>query len=89
LYLLCSTSTLCAASLIAAHTTNGEEENHFYELNLTLNAERIRGFYLRYLWMKTFVFLLTLDHESTDRCFLYACYGNPFVSAQSMPTRAA
>jgi hypothetical protein len=27
--------------------------------------------------MKTFGFLLTLDRESTDRCFLYACYGNP------------
>jgi hypothetical protein len=29
------------------------------------------------VWVKTIVFLLTLDHESTDRCFLYACYGNP------------
>jgi hypothetical protein len=26
---------------------------------------------------KTFVFLLTLDRESTDRCFLYAYYENP------------
>ena len=29
--------------------------------------------------MKPFVFLLTLDRESTDRCFLYAHYGNPLV----------
>src|SRR5262249_44374489 len=24
-------------------------------------------------------FLLTLNRESADRCFLYACYGNPIV----------
>jgi hypothetical protein len=29
------------------------------------------------------VFLLTLDHESTDRCFLYACYGNPIMHCVS------
>ena len=32
-----------------------------------------------YVWAKTFVFLLTLDRESTERCFLYACYGNPIL----------
>ena len=29
--------------------------------------------------MKTFVFFLTTDCKSTDRCLLYACYGNPVV----------
>jgi len=29
--------------------------------------------------MKTFVFLLTPDCKRTDRCFLYACYGNPEI----------
>jgi hypothetical protein len=26
---------------------------------------------------QTFVFARTMDRESTDRCFVYACYGNP------------
>jgi hypothetical protein len=30
--------------------------------------------------MKAFVFCLTIGRESTDRCFLYACYGNPNTS---------
>jgi hypothetical protein len=28
------------------------------------------------VWIKTFVSVLTIDRESMDRCFLYACYGN-------------
>jgi hypothetical protein len=28
--------------------------------------------------MKTFVFLRDFDRQPTDRCFLYACYGNPY-----------
>src|SRR5262249_32174303 len=28
-------------------------------------------------WGMTIVFVLTMDCESTDRCVLYACYGNP------------
>jgi hypothetical protein len=38
---------------------------------------KIRNFRPPHVWTKTFVFLLTLDRESTDRCFLYDCYGNP------------
>src|SRR5215831_18026342 len=30
-----------------------------------------------YGWMKTFVAVFTIDHESRNRCFLSACYGNP------------
>ena len=53
------------------------EENPFYGLNSTLSVGNIRGLLPRYAWTKTFVFFLTIDRESTDRCFLYACYGNP------------
>jgi hypothetical protein len=72
-----STDTFRAASLVAAHATDGEEENHFYALNSALSAGRIGGFHLRHLWKKTFVSLRAFYRHSTDRCFLYACYGNP------------
>ena len=55
------------------------EENPFYGLNSTLSVGNIRGLLPRYAWTKTFVFLLTLACESRDRCFLYACYGNPLI----------
>jgi hypothetical protein len=38
-------------------------------------AHQFRHFGVRQQY--PFVLLLTLDRESTDRCFLYACYGNP------------
>jgi hypothetical protein len=77
LYLLCFHDTFRATSLVATHTTNGEEENHVCELNSALHEGRIECFHLRYLWKKTFVFLHDFDSRPTDRCFLYACYGNP------------
>jgi hypothetical protein len=40
-------------------------------------VDTIRGFRPRNVWTKTFVFVLTIDRENTDRCFWYACYGNP------------
>ena len=55
----------------------GGEENPVQGRNTTVNVDKIRGFRPPYVWAKTFVLLLTLDRESTDRCFLYACYGNP------------
>ena len=55
----------------------GMEENPFYGLNSTLSVGNIRGLLPRYAWTKTFVFFLTIDRESMDRCLLYACYGNP------------
>jgi hypothetical protein len=48
--------------------------------NTTVKVDKIRRFRPPYVWTKTIVFLLTLDRESTDRCFLYACYGNPVCS---------
>jgi hypothetical protein len=30
-----------------------------------------------------FVFFLTIDRESMERCFLYACYGNPYLLQNS------
>ena len=30
-----------------------------------------------------FVFFLTIDRESMERCFLYACYGNPYLFQNS------
>ena len=35
----------------------------------------------------TFVFLLTLAHESRDRCFLYACSGNPKTLPKGVKVR--
>jgi len=58
--------------------SEGVEENPYYEKNTTVNVGFIRGLRPRYAWTKTFVFLLTLDHESTDRCFLLQNYGNPW-----------
>jgi hypothetical protein len=55
------------------------EENLDYGKNSTVNVEFIRGLRPRYAWAKPFVFPLTLDRESTDRCFLYACCGNPEI----------
>jgi hypothetical protein len=34
---------------------------------------------------KTFVFFLTIAHERMKRCFLYACYGNPFTLSLRLP----
>jgi hypothetical protein len=42
-------------------------------------TQNTRGFRPRYARVKTFVFFHTIDHESTDRCFLRACYGNPLI----------
>ena len=39
--------------------------------------EKTRCFCPQYAWTKPFVFLPTFAHGCTDRCFLYACYGNP------------
>ena len=70
------------------------EENQDRGKNSTVNVEFIRGLRPRYAWMKTFVFLLTLDRESTDRCFLYAYYGDPHDSLSQrlsvpQPTRGS
>ena len=77
LYLLASLKD--SPGLGGAYETNrrGGEENPVHGRNTTVNVDKIRGFRPPYVWTKTFVFLLTLDRESTDRCFLYACYGNP------------
>jgi hypothetical protein len=32
-----------------------------------------------------FVFFLTIAHERMKRCFLYACYGNPFTLSLRLP----
>jgi hypothetical protein len=40
---------------------------------------KTKGFYPLHAWAKTFVFLPDVDHQPTDRCFLYACYGNPVM----------
>jgi hypothetical protein len=74
-----SADTLREASLVVAHATDGEEENHFYALNSALSAGRIGDFYLRHLWKKTIVFLHNFDPSRTDRRFLYVCYGNPYT----------
>jgi len=56
------------------------EENLAYGKNSTVNVENIRKLRPRYAWTKPFVFFLTVDRGSTERCFLYACYGNPEYS---------
>jgi hypothetical protein len=56
-------------------------------LNTTVNMDKIRGFRPQNVWTKTFVFFLTIDRESTDRCFLYACYGNPKKYLQPSPRK--
>src|SRR5262249_51391335 len=45
--------------------------------NTTINVDKIRGFRPPYVWTKPFVFFRTIAHERMERCFLYACYGNP------------
>ena len=77
MYLLASLKD--SSGLSETHETNrsGEEENPVHGRNTTVNVDKIRGFRLPYVWMKTLVFFLTLDRARTDRCFLYAYYGNP------------
>jgi hypothetical protein len=77
LYLLASLKDPSGLGVTDETKRSSEEENPVHRQNITLNVDKIRSFRPSYVWMKTFVFLLTLDHESTDRCFLYACYGNP------------
>jgi hypothetical protein len=48
----------------------GVEENPDYGENSTVNVEFIRELRPRISWAKTFVFLLTIDRESMDRCLL-------------------
>ena len=83
LYLLTSKRRVSPTYSRERTHVEGMEENPFYGLNSTLSVGNIRGLLPRYAWTKTFVFLLTLDRESTDRCFLYACYGNPKMLNQS------
>jgi hypothetical protein len=45
------------------------EENPFYGYYSTVNMKIIRELRSRISWTKTFVFVLTMDRESTDRCF--------------------
>src|SRR5262245_60218418 len=39
------------------------------------------GICVHRVWTKLFDFLPLIDRESTDRCFLYACYGNPAMGS--------
>src|SRR5215510_4314394 len=55
----------------------GVEENPVHGRNTTINVDKIRGFRPPYVWTKPFVFFRTIAHERMERCFLYACYGNP------------
>ena len=89
MYLLASLKD--SPGLGGAYETNrrGGEENPVYGRNTTVNVDKIRGFRPPYVWTKTFVFLLTLDRESTDRCFLYACYGNPLWKDMRMSKSVA
>src|SRR5688572_1942646 len=70
------TQRVCHPSFAGNIAGTNVDENPFAELNSTLIVENTRGFCLRQPWAKPFVFFLTIDRESTDRCFLYACYGN-------------
>src|SRR5688572_17250063 len=56
----------------------GGEENPVQGQNTTVNVGKIRSFRPRHVWTKPFVFLPAFDCQPTDRCFLYACYGNPY-----------
>src|SRR5215510_12332102 len=64
-------------STLVIQTAEDGDENLFHGLNSTLIVEKIKCFGPRWTWIKTIVFLPAFDRQSTDRCFLYACYGNP------------
>ena len=83
LYLLISLKD--SSGLAGVYETNrrGGEENPVHERNTTVNVDKIRDFRPPYVWAKTIFFLFTLDHESTDCGFLYACYGNPIENRHS------
>ena len=74
LYLLVSTQRVHHVSLGGSTHVEGVDENPFEGLNPRLSIENTRGFRPQYAWIQPCVFLLTLDRESTDRCFLYACW---------------
>ena len=79
LYLLASLKDSPGLGGVYETNRRGGEENPVHGRNTTVNVDVIRSFHPPYVWTKPIVFLLTLDRESTDRCFLYACYGNPFT----------
>jgi hypothetical protein len=79
LYLLASLKDSPGLGRAYETSRRGGEENPVHRRNTTVNVDKIRGFRPPYVWAKTFVFFLTIDRESTDRCFLYACYGNPYT----------
>src|SRR5262245_37038083 len=79
LYLLASLKDSSGLGGTYETKRRSEEENPVHRQNTTVNVDKIRGFRPPYMWVKTFVFVLTIDRASTDRCFLYACYGNPEI----------
>jgi hypothetical protein len=44
-----------------------------------LIVEKIKWFCPRWAWIKTVVFLHSVAPGRTDRRFLYACYGKPWL----------
>jgi hypothetical protein len=74
-------SSYVKKSIGGVYQTNsrGGEENPVHRRNTTVNVDKIRGFHPPDVWTQTFVFLLTLARESTERGFLYASYGNPML----------
>jgi hypothetical protein len=86
LYLLISLKDSPGLGGVYDPNRRGGEENPVHGRNTTVNVDKIRGFRPPYVWTKPFVFLLTLDRERTDRCFLYACYGNPWERHEHRPS---
>jgi hypothetical protein len=80
LYLLGIRYGLRPASVNATLRTGRVEETPFHGQNSMLTVEIPRELHPRYAWRKTFVFVLTIGRESTDRCFWYTYCGNPCLS---------
>ena len=72
MYLLASLKD--SSGLSETHETNrsGEEENPVHGRNTTVNVDKIRGFRLPYVWMKTFVFLHGLTVY--QQCVVFCTY---------------
>src|SRR5689334_11400630 len=69
LYLLASLTDSPGLGRAYETSCRGGEANPVHGRNITENVDKIRRFRLPYVWTKAFVFVLTIDRESTDRCF--------------------
>src|SRR6266436_6441914 len=73
-----------ACLLGAKPTVEGVEAHPDHEHHATVNMENRRGCCPRIVGTQTCVCLYGFDSWPMDRCFLYACYGNPLCASRTV-----